>query len=108
MAINGWTRIGIVLSVLWAVSAGLWTWTQEVKSAQSSYVRDRDICLGTSRRAGASFDQNAYDKCAENAEKCPPRLSPLARYRLRGSRACSPCGRGDGSAEALNRCRQAL
>jgi hypothetical protein len=63
--VNGWQRIGIVLSVCWIVGAGLWVLGQENWAA--SYY---GLCLS------AANDQQHVEKCDVEFEKA----WPIARF----------------------------
>jgi hypothetical protein len=43
--LNGWQRIGIVLSILWALGAGLYTYKAHEARADKMSGRDYDACI---------------------------------------------------------------
>jgi len=45
MQLNGWQRIGVVLSVVWIVAGGLWTRSVVIESQGESAVASRRACL---------------------------------------------------------------
>ena len=45
MRLNGWQRIGVVLSVLWALGAAIYERNEQVKSADTLYQLKAQTCF---------------------------------------------------------------
>jgi hypothetical protein len=45
MRLNGWQRIGIVLSILWALGAGLYSYNAHLTRAEEMTDRDYRACV---------------------------------------------------------------
>ena len=45
MRVNGWQRIGVVLSVLWAIGAAIYVRSAQVKNADSLFQMEFSACL---------------------------------------------------------------
>ena len=52
MAMKGWRRVGIVLSVIWFFGFGVLLWNEFVEDAVAPYAQDVKICsaIGTIQR----------------------------------------------------------
>ena len=44
MAMKGWRRIGIIVSVIWFLGFGVFLWNQYVEDAVAPYARDLKTC----------------------------------------------------------------
>ena len=45
MHVNGWQRVGVVLSVLWAIGAAIYIRSAQVQSADSLFKMEFSTCL---------------------------------------------------------------
>jgi hypothetical protein len=82
--LNGWQRIGIVLSVLWAIVGGLWGYhiaTQEAVATPAAHYK--------SRISQPYFDDNACSRTMD--------------IRCGVTRSLGLCGNNDGSSPNPNR-----
>jgi hypothetical protein len=63
--LNGWQRLGIVLSVVWAIVGGLYTRHADVKSASDMYILTYRSCMD------AGEGQPGFDgsDCTKRAER---------------------------------------
>ena len=59
MGLNGWQRIGIVLSVVWAIGGGLWGNSLALDDAQKRTSLQLDNCVSRNR-ARLNLKENEY------------------------------------------------
>ena len=69
--LNGWQRIGIVLSVLWAIAAGAYVW-QGSRNLSYVYWRTYYHCVFT-----PGNDENSCQAAKEQAETVPSKYVSL-------------------------------
>lgn len=69
MAMKGWRRIGIVLSVIWFFGFGLFLWHELVESEVAPYVVALKACSQI-EYSGDTDDPDVRMKRFDRAEKC--------------------------------------
>jgi len=62
---NGWQRIGVVLSIIWIVSAGLYQRSADMKKAGEMGAWAMDVCTRTQEAKGS----NDFSRCSAEFEK---------------------------------------
>ena len=84
MAMKGWRRIGIIVSVIWFLGFGVFLWNQYVEDAVAPYARDLKTCSAIEKYSDEFWQANArnseelseklqvnqdeYEKCASKAK----------------------------------------
>jgi hypothetical protein len=76
LGLNGWQRIGIVLSVIWFIGFAGYIWSQQVKSDVELYGRYLDTCYTILNMDNEAYIANQEDRDKRQAanwtkyEKC--------------------------------------
>ena len=84
MAMRGWRRIGIIVSVIWFFGFGVFLWNKFVEDAVAPYAQDLQICSAIEQYSDDFWQANArnseelseklqasqdqYEKCASKAK----------------------------------------
>ena len=84
MAMRGWRRIGIIVSVIWFFGFGVFLWNRFVEDAVAPYAQDLQICSAIEQYSDDFWQANArnseelseklqanqdqYEKCASKAK----------------------------------------
>src|SRR5215467_12008855 len=71
MRLNGWQRIGIVASVIWAIAAPIYFDNVAENDARERFYMHYDLCRNN--------PSNSSDRCAEEADRW---RNTVQRYRL--------------------------
>jgi hypothetical protein len=59
MAMKGWPRIGIIVSVIWFLGFGVLLWNQYVEDAVAPYARDLKTCSAIEQSSDEFWRANA-------------------------------------------------
>ena len=71
MAMRGWRRIGIIVSVIWFFGFGVFLWNKFVEDAVAPYAQDLQICSAIEQYSDDFWQANARNS-EELSESCKP------------------------------------
>ena len=107
--LNGWQRIGIVLSALWAIGSWLYVEDAARKAAYEREIAYSDICtLNKERRnewdVKPCFDQanRLYHTAMRPLGRCPWHWSQSSSSGDWSTWLCGKCARFDGASKAAS------
>jgi len=85
MKLGVWSRIGIVASVLWMLSAPIYLTSRELTDWQERTVSMQELCLRLTDNLPPSAIESAYENCSNEATRSTNAMVAARWSLLQGS-----------------------